>query len=91
MRRTRAERLGFRVDPETKALVERAARLDHRNVTDFCLSALADAARQAIARHDTLFLSERDRTLFFDTLMNPPKPGARLRRAFEAERRRIKR
>jgi uncharacterized protein (DUF1778 family) len=88
-RRARGARLGFRVDRETKALVERAAGLERRNLTDFCLTALADAAREAIARHETLVLSERDRQVFFDTLINPPEISPRLRRAFDAARRHI--
>ncbi len=88
-RRSRSLRLGFRVDHQTKELVERAAALERRNLTDFCLTALTDAAEQAIARHETLVLSERDRKLFFDALINPPKPNARLIRAFKAVRDRI--
>ncbi|MBF0333966.1 MAG: DUF1778 domain-containing protein [Alphaproteobacteria bacterium] len=86
--RTRGARLGFRVDDRTKELVERAAELERRNLTDFCLTALTEAAESTIARHEALILSERDREVFFDILMNPPKPNARLLRAFKAERRR---
>jgi uncharacterized protein (DUF1778 family) len=88
-RRSREARLGFRVDERTKDMVERAAELERRSLTDFCLSALTDAARKTIDLHQTLVLSERDRRLFFDTLINPPKPNARLRRAFKAARERI--
>jgi uncharacterized protein (DUF1778 family) len=88
-RRGRGARLGFRVDGQTKSLVERAAELERRSLTDFCLTALAEAAERAIARHETLTLSERDRRVFFETLVNPPRIGARLRRAFKSERRRI--
>jgi uncharacterized protein (DUF1778 family) len=79
--RARDERLGFRVSRKTKALVERGAELEQRSLTDFCLTALTDAANEAIHRHQTLVLSERDREIFFDTLMNPPKANARLKRA----------
>jgi uncharacterized protein (DUF1778 family) len=85
-RRVRAARLGFRVDGETNALVKRAAELERRSLTEFCLTALADAARTTIARHETLVLSERDREVFFDILINPPEINPRLRRGFEAER-----
>jgi uncharacterized protein (DUF1778 family) len=88
-RRARGARLGFRVDDRTKALVERAAALERRKLTDFCLTALTEAAERTIARHQTLALSERDRQVFFDTLVNPPRPSPRLKRAFKAERRRI--
>jgi uncharacterized protein (DUF1778 family) len=88
-RRARAYRLGFRVDAETKRLVERAAALERRSLTDFCLSALTDASRETIARHQSLVLSERDRAAFFDALVHAPKPNARLRRAFRSARERV--
>jgi uncharacterized protein (DUF1778 family) len=88
-RRTRGARLGFRVDTDTKALVERAAHLERRKITDFCLTALTEAAQRTIARHETLVLSQRDREVFFDTLVAPPKIPTRLRRAFRDEAARI--
>src|ERR1700687_1417255 len=88
-RRIRAERLGFRVDEPTKALIERAAQLERRKLTDFCMTALTDAARRTIAEHETLVLSDRDRAVFFDALVNPPAPSAPLRRAFAEHKRRI--
>jgi uncharacterized protein (DUF1778 family) len=88
-RRVREARLGFRVDDRTKKLVERAAKLERRSLTDYCLTALNEAARQTLARNDALFLSERDRQIFFDTLIHPPKPNAHLKRAFKLARERI--
>src|SRR5439155_25336748 len=88
-RRSRGARLGFRVDAETKSFVERAARLERRSLTDFCLSALTDAARRAIERHESISLSEADRVAFFEALIHPPTPKTRLRRALRAERARI--
>jgi uncharacterized protein (DUF1778 family) len=88
-RRAREARLSFRMDGRTKEMVERAAKLERRSLTDFCLTALADAAREALARHETIVLSQRDRQIFFDTLINPPRPNARLKRAFKAELERI--
>ena len=87
--RIRAERLGFRVDEPTKALIERAAQLERRKVTDFCMTALTDAARRTIAEHETLVLSDRDRAAFFDALINPPTPSERLQRAFAEHKRRV--
>ena len=88
-RRAREARLGFRVDDRIKEMVERAAGLERRGLTDFCLTALSEAARQTIARHQTLVLSARDRQAFFDALIHPPKANARLQRAFKGERERI--
>jgi uncharacterized protein (DUF1778 family) len=88
-RRARSARLGFRVDVHTKKLVERAAALERRSLTDFCVAVLIDATRSTIQRHQMLDLSDRDREVFFDTLVHPPKPNARLRKAFRAALERI--
>ncbi|HEX7477939.1 MAG TPA: DUF1778 domain-containing protein [Polyangiales bacterium] len=89
--RERGERLGFRVDAKTKSLVERAVRLERRTLTDFCLMALTEAARRTLERHESLVLSEADRSAFFDALVRPRAPNARLKRAARAERQRIER
>lgn len=88
-RRSRADRLGFRVDSQTRALIERAAKLERRKLTDFCMTALTDAARRTIDSHRSLTLSERDRTVFFAALVASPPLNARLKRAFGERKRRI--
>lgn len=88
-RPNRGERLGFRLDAETKGLIERAAHLSRRKVSDFCVTALTDTARRTVAEHETLVLSERDRQAFFDALVHPPEPSERLLRALAEHRRRV--
>lgn len=85
----RVERLGFRLDEATKDLIERAAFLSRRKVSDFCVTALTDTARRTIIEHETLALSERDRAAFFDVLLDPPAPSERLRRAMAEHKRRV--
>lgn len=85
----RIERLGFRLDMETKDLIERAAQISRRKVTEFCVTALTDTARRTIAEHETLVLSERDRKAFFDALIDPPRPSERLARALAEHKRRV--
>ena len=87
-RRLRTDRLGFRLDADTKALIERAAELEHRKVSDFCVKALTDAASRPLPS-TTLILSEIDRSAFFDALVNPPEPDERLLRALAQHARRI--
>lgn len=87
--RSKGERLGFRIDEPTKALIERAAQLERRKLTDFCMTVLTEAAKRTIAEHETLVLTERDRAAFFNALVNAPEPSERLRRAFAAHKRRI--
>jgi hypothetical protein len=44
-----------------------------------------------VAEHETLVLSDRDRAVFFDALVNPPAPSERLQRAFAEHKRAHKR
>jgi uncharacterized protein (DUF1778 family) len=86
---TRDDRLGFRLDEHTKGLIERAAQLERRKVSDYCLAALTEAARRTIAEHDMLTLSERDRAAFFEAMIQPPAPSERLARALKDHGRRV--
>ena len=88
--RARSERMVFRVDRETKALVEQAAGFERRSLTDYCLAVLSSAARRTVSEHDSLTLSARDRAAFFEALDNPPSLDARLERAAEDYARRVK-
>jgi uncharacterized protein (DUF1778 family) len=44
-----------------------------------------------IQEHETLFLDEADWGVFLDALDNPPKPNAKLRKAFAEHKKRIQR
>jgi uncharacterized protein (DUF1778 family) len=85
----RQVRLGFRVDEPSKLLSERAAQLELRKLTDFCITVLTDAARLTIVQHETVILSDRDRAVFFDALVSPPMPSERLQQAFAAHKCRV--
>lgn len=78
-RRTRVERLEARVTAEQKSLIERAAALQGRTVTDFVLTSVQDAARRAIEEHSQLALSVGDSEAFVDALLNPKPVNDRLR------------
>ncbi len=66
--RMRAERLEARMTVAQKALIEHAAALQGRSVTDFVLSAVQDAAVKAIDEHQRLTLSVRDGRAFVQAL-----------------------
>ena len=78
-RRIRAERLETRVTAEQKSLIERAAALQGRTVTDFVLTSVQDAARRAIEEHHLFALSVRDSEAFVDALLNAQPVNDRLR------------
>jgi uncharacterized protein (DUF1778 family) len=78
-RRTRDQRLEARVTAEQKTLIERAAALQGRSVTDFVLTSVQEAARRAIEEHQRLELSVRDSHAFIEALLRPRPVNARLR------------
>ena len=77
--RTRAKRLEARVTAEQKSLIERAAALQGRTVTDFVLTSVQDAARRALEQHQQLALSVRDSEAFVEALLKPQRVHDRLR------------
>lgn len=77
--RVRGERLETRVTADQKNLIERAAALQGRTVTDFVLSSVQEAARRAIEEHQRLDLSVRDSERFVEALLSPQPVNDRLR------------
>ena len=67
--RMRAERLEARITVSQKALIEHAAALQGRSVTDFVLNAVQEAAVKAIDEHQRLTLSVRDGRAFVQALV----------------------
>jgi uncharacterized protein (DUF1778 family) len=65
----RAERLEARITVSQKALIEHAAALQGRSVTDFVLSSVQEAAARAIDEHQRLTLSVRDGRAFVQALV----------------------
>lgn len=84
--RFRGERLETRVTAEQKSLIERAAALQGRSVTDFVLTSVQDAARRAIEEHQRLDLSLRDSQAFVAALLNPQPVNERLRETVQRYR-----
>jgi uncharacterized protein (DUF1778 family) len=86
-RRRRSERLEARVTAEQKTLIEEAAALQGRSVTDFVLTSVHDAARRAIADHREMTLSIKDSHAFVAALTKPMPVNTRLRETIRRYRR----
>lgn len=85
--RVRNERLEARVTGAQKKLIEQAAALQGRSVTDFLLASVQEAALRAIEQHQRVTLSVRDSQVFVDALTNPPRANRRLRETVRRYRR----
>ncbi len=72
-------RLEARISPETKALLQKAADLEGRTLTDFVVAAVRAEACRVIEQHQTLKLSIEDSKAFVDALLNPAEPNDALK------------
>jgi uncharacterized protein (DUF1778 family) len=79
--RGRAERLEARITRDQKALLQRAADLQGRSLTDFVVSSAHDAAVRTIEEMQMIRLSAEDSRALAEALLNPRKPTERLRAA----------
>ena len=77
----KSERLEARVTPEQKELIQRAAEITGRSVTEFLVSSAEAEAERTIREHTLITLSVRDSLAFAEAILNPPTPGAQLRAA----------
>jgi uncharacterized protein (DUF1778 family) len=85
----KAEKTRFdtKLTTDQKTLFERAAKLGgYRTLTDFVVSTVQEKAKFIVEQHEAVLATERDRNVFFDAIMNPPKPGKRLLQAAERYR-----
>lgn len=72
-------RLEARITPEIKALLQKAADLEGRTLTDFVVASVQAEALRVIQQHQTLKLSLEDSEAFVEALLNPPKPSDALK------------
>ena len=85
---SREARLEVRVSAAQKSLLQRAAALSGRTLSEFVVTSAQDAARRVIAEHASISLSREEQLAFVQALLQPPEPNARLERAAKTYRRR---
>ena len=85
--KTRAARLEARMTTDQKALLQHAAALLGRTLSEFVLASAQEAAAKVIQEHETIRLSRSEQVAFVTALLKPRAPNARLRKAAENYRR----
>jgi uncharacterized protein (DUF1778 family) len=81
---TEMTRLDLRISKKQKDTFERVLELGgFRSLTDFLLSAASEKAEDIIEKHNNWLTSENDRKVFFEALLKPPLPNARLKGAMK--------
>ena len=82
MRSSNTARLEARISKELHATLKLAAELQNRTVTDFVITAVQEAAKNAIEQTEVLRLTLADQEHFAKALLSPPKATPALERAF---------
>lgn len=72
------DRMAFRIAPEEKSLLMRAAALQHTNLTDFVVRNVVLLAQKVIDENERLSLTEKDSLYVLNLLDNPPAPNQKL-------------
>ena len=85
--KTRAARLEARMTTDQKALLQHAATLSGRTLSEFVVASAQEAAAKVIHEHETIRLSRSEQVAFVSMLLKPRTPNARLRNAAEKYRR----
>jgi len=80
--KTDRARFEARLPASTKALIERAARLGGRSLSDFVIASATEAAMATIERYEKLILVDaKDREMCARLLSSPLEPNEALRAA----------
>jgi uncharacterized protein (DUF1778 family) len=85
----RTARLEARLSVEQKALLQQAAALSGRTLSEFVVASAHEVATRVIQEHETVRLSRAERIAFVTALLDPPAPNKRLRQAAAAWRRQL--
>lgn len=77
-------RFDTRLPKEQKMLFEKAARLGgYRSLTDFVILTVQQKAKEIIDEREKILATQRDSEIFFEAVINPPKPDKKLVSAAE--------
>ena len=79
--KARVYRFDARLNEGQKILIQKAADLVGRSMTDFVLQSAEAAAERTIEERAMLILSARETEEFVDAILHPAEPGSVLRAA----------
>lgn len=77
----RGARLEARLSPVQKGLLQRAADLSGRTLSEFVLKSAEEAAERLVREHTVIRMSHEDQAAFVKGLLDDAQPSPRLRQA----------
>jgi len=88
---SKSARIETRVSQEQKELIERAAAVSGRTVSEFVLAHAEVAAKRVIEEQEKLHLDQVQSRILIDALLTPKKPNKKLKLAMEDYRKQVER
>ena len=79
----RNERIELRTDAEAKAMLEKAAFLQHKTLSSYLLESAVQKPRSDRKESEFISVNNRDRERFFSALISPPDPNKALKKLFK--------
>jgi uncharacterized protein (DUF1778 family) len=83
-------RFEARLTPYARKIIQRAAEIQGRSMSDFVVAAAEQAAEKALKDIQIIELSLEDQRRFAEAMLNPPEPGPAWKTAIETHRRLIR-
>lgn len=80
----KSARLEARLPQNVYALLQRAAEVEGRSISDFVVSAAKEAAERTIAQRGLMQLTSEDQMRFAEALLSPAPPTPAMKRAAAA-------
>ena len=80
-------RFETRLTPYVRKIIQRAAEIQGRSMSDFVVTAAAQAAEKALKDAQIIELSLEDQRRFAEALLNPPELGPVWKKARDTHRR----
>ncbi len=82
MKTLEKSRFDTRLSKDQKAFFEYAASLGgFRTLTEFVIFSVQQQASNIVEKHNSILASKKDQDVFFNAIMNPPKPSVDLKKA----------
>ncbi len=78
---SRGARLEARISVEQKTVLQQAAALSGRTLSEFVVASAQEAASRVIEEHENIRLSRAEQIAFVTALLKPPAPNKRLLQA----------
>ena len=80
--KTQQARFDARLTKSQKEFFELAAKISgFKSLSEFVIHSTQLVANSIVEKHNAILATEEDKKVFFDTLVNPPKPNKSLKEA----------